>query len=368
MSNLFTANLSQTKQIILDSINNHRVPYITSSPGKGKSAIIKEFAKERNLKLIDVRLSTCLPEDLNGLPFKNNKNKAEYLPFDMFPLETDPIPEGYKGWLLFFDELSGAKMDVQIASYRIMLDREIGQHKIHKKCAIVAAGNNVTDNAGVEEMSTALASRLIHVSFDLTLEEWIFNFAIPNKIDPRIIGFLTYSPQSFNVFNPESTDKTFPCPRTWNMCSDLIKDKPVIKDNQNDYMYYISGSIGDSVATDFFAFTEYYSQLPTLDQIVNDLDIELPSNKPQLQFAFIQYLISNYGHYKNKLVYQDYCTKYKKQFNPNVNPFDQVIKSIDKINNFEIKIIFGRALVQIDNSVMSNSSFMQMQHKNFKGN
>lgn len=91
------------------------VSYIVGSPGVGKSDTVKRVADKRGLKVIDLRLSQCDPTDLNGFPQTNGK-KGTYLPMDTFPLATDEIPEGYKGWLLFLDEISSATPAIQAAA------------------------------------------------------------------------------------------------------------------------------------------------------------------------------------------------------------------------------------------------------------
>ena len=63
---------NQTKENIIRCIKAGLVPFIQSSPGLGKSSIVKEIAKEFNLKLIDHRLSTSAPEDMSGLPHFEN--------------------------------------------------------------------------------------------------------------------------------------------------------------------------------------------------------------------------------------------------------------------------------------------------------
>jgi MoxR-like ATPase len=78
------------------------VPFIQSSPGIGKSSIVKQIAKEYNLKLIDLRLSTCDPTDLTGLPHFE-EGRAVFSPFDIFPVSNDDIPKNKDGWLLFLN-------------------------------------------------------------------------------------------------------------------------------------------------------------------------------------------------------------------------------------------------------------------------
>ena len=93
----------QAKKYINNCLANKLVPYMVSSPGLSKSALVAEIANDANLKLIDLRLSQIEPHDLHGIPFQTNTGKASYLPFDTFPLESDPIPEGYSGWIILLN-------------------------------------------------------------------------------------------------------------------------------------------------------------------------------------------------------------------------------------------------------------------------
>ena len=121
---------------------------LLGAPGLGKSDVVKQVAKENNLKLIDFRLSTADPTDLSGLPFMDD-GRSIFLPNKSFPLITDALPphtdkygkqvlipvldengnhkvdaQGqpeynkphYDGWLLFLDEITNAPMSVQAAA------------------------------------------------------------------------------------------------------------------------------------------------------------------------------------------------------------------------------------------------------------
>ena len=120
LSELTEVPPSVAKQYILDCLQAGIVPFVTGSPGIGKSQIIKEIAKEMNWKVIDHRLSTSDVTDLLGLPHfvkkPNGKEVATFAPFDIFPTELDQIPEGYAGTLIFLDEFNSASEEVQAAA------------------------------------------------------------------------------------------------------------------------------------------------------------------------------------------------------------------------------------------------------------
>ena len=274
------------------------VPFIQGSPGIGKSALTKNTAKAMNYKVIDHRLSTSAPEDLSGLPSFQN-GKATFMPFDIFPTEDTPLPEGYDGWVLFLDEFNSAAKSVQAAAYKLILDRMVGQHKLHEKVAIVAAGNHATDRAIVNPLGTAMQSRLVHFKLVHNVDEWLEDVAFAENYDSRIIAYITWKPDALFDFRPDHNELTFCCPRTWEFMNRLIKGKTfnIVKDKNNNDIYEMdmlapmfAGTITSGTATGFIQFTKVFQNLPDIGQI-----LALPNATPipgdkALQWATVVHL------------------------------------------------------------------------------
>lgn len=279
----FQVSLNQAKEMVEDCLRVNLVPMLLGSPGCGKSAIIKQIAKEFNLKLIDLRLATAEPTDLLGFPrIDEERNKAGYVPMDTFPLESDPIPDGYEGWLLFLDEMNSADKDLQKAAYKLIYDREVGSQKLHSKCRIVGAGNLLTDNAIVEELSTALQSRLIHIEVVLNWEEWLA-WADENQLDHRVRAFTRFKQgELLFKFDPDHNDKTFACPRTWDFASTLIKGTGKLTFTKQGLL---CGTLSEGVGREFAGFCEIYEQLPTLDSIAANPEHHPMPDEPSIQYA-----------------------------------------------------------------------------------
>lgn len=282
---------SDAKKAAITCVVAGLVPFIQSSPGLGKSSLTHEIAKGGNLKLIDVRLSQCAPEDLQGLPMKKLIGKTEratFTPFDTFPLEGDPLPPGKDGWLLFLDEFNSASKSVQAAAYKLVLDRMVGNHRLHPAVAIVCAGNLQTDKAIVNQMSTAMQSRLIHIVMESDKAEWI-DWATSTDIDYRVIGFIEFQPKKLHLFNPDHQELTFPCPRTWEFVSKLVKNKQDI----SDMIPLLSGAISPGVALEFVKFCEEYTRIPKLSAIVNDPKNTMVPVELSTRFAVLTMLMAN---------------------------------------------------------------------------
>lgn len=266
-------SLHKAAEIIPLLMQANVVPFMHGSPGLGKSAVVKAIADKYNLKLIDVRLSQLDPSDLLGFPTFDQK-KVVFKPVELFPLEGDPIPEGYKGWILFLDEANGASHSVQMASYRLILDREVGNHKLHPNVKIVAAGNLETDGAIVNTMSSALISRFAHIKVKLDKKEWL-DWATASGIDYRITSFLTFKKDLLYTFNPDATDP-YASPRTWEMVSKVIKNLGTVDNKHKDL---IATMIGEGVAREFITYIKLYKEIPTFDQIMKDPEgVEISPN------------------------------------------------------------------------------------------
>jgi hypothetical protein len=256
--------IKQAKELVMDVLKAGLTPMLHGSPGTSKSALGRQIAKENNLMFIDVRLSSMDPVDLNGLlTLDKESNKASYTPMDLFPLEKDTVPAGYAGWLIMFDEINSASLSIQAACYRIILDRQVGTHNLHKNVAMIAAGNKSTDKAIVNRMSTAMQSRLVHLDIVPNPKGWL-EWAEEVNIDYRIRAFIGFSPDSLHVFNPNHNDFTFANSRTWEFVHKIIHTWATIPLSK---LPILAGTIGEGVARSFLTYCEIFTKLPTIDQI-----------------------------------------------------------------------------------------------------
>lgn len=271
---------SQLLPLVSNVLQAGLVPMIAGSPGIGKSDLVRALAKQFNLKVIDHRLSTSDPTDMSGLPATQGE-KATFLPFDLFPTQDAEVPDGYDGFLLFLDEINSAPQSVQAAAYKLVLDREVGQHRLHDKCACITAGNLQTDGAIVNRLGTAMQSRLVHFEMAADADEWL-SWAYSEGVDSRVTAFINYAPEKLHSFDPGHNDKTFPCPRTWHFLSRYLG---VVGNLVNNDIHALAGTIGEGTAREFMTFCEIEKDLVTFDQIVkNPTKIDLPTEPSTTYF------------------------------------------------------------------------------------
>ncbi len=278
---------SQAVRMIIAAIKARVVPIMKGSPAIGKSAIVRQVAREYNLKVIDLRLSQCDPTDLAGFPTIIEGRKADYMPMAHFPIEGDLLPINletglpYAGWILFLDEMTSAPPAIQAASYKLALDRMVGSHHIHKNCAIVGAGNLETDGAIVYTMSTALQSRLLHFELICDVKEWN-DWATAHGIDYRITSYMNYKPGCIYTFSPDHTDCTYASPRTWEFADRILK---ATDEGSADRLPLLAGAISEGVAREFMGFMKIHEELLTPAQIIAKPETVKVPSEPSILFA-----------------------------------------------------------------------------------
>jgi hypothetical protein len=314
------------------------VPMLHGSPAMGKSSIVKQIAEDFNLELIDLRLSQCDPTDLLGFPFIDKEaGKAQYVPMATFPIEGDTPPAGKAGWLLFLDEINSADRATQKAAYKLVLDKMVGMEKLHSSVALMAAGNLATDNAIVEEMGTALQSRMVHIEATVNHKDWI-EWADAQGIDHKIISFINFKPTLLYSFDPDHSDKTFASPRTWEFADKLLK---AIPENDSTLRPLIIGTIGEGPGAEFLSFCRVYGSLPTLDQLLID-----PENAPLSTEVSVMYAMTGFIAH-------------------NINESNaQALMTYVSRMSLEFQIITIRSAIRIEKSILTNEAVQNWISRN----
>lgn len=304
----------EIKEDVLSCLKTNQVPLILGSFGIGKSSLAREIAEEYDLYLIDCRVTSMLVEDFQGLPTKNG-DVASYLPFDTFPTASTPIPEGYKGWLLFLDELTLADNDIQKPMYKLILDRAIGNHTLHENVFMMAASNREEDSILVNSISMGIKTRLTTLHMKADTEQWLNTYAYKNRIDSRIITFINMMPSELNNYKAgDDTKITCAIPRTWEKLSHLIKNIPTEELLKRRNL--IRGTVGDSACSNFLAFINSFDEITEYKHIIADPEKARIPDKKSARFANVSIAANNLESSKKQKEELDLCTQYFKRYDP----------------------------------------------------
>lgn len=166
----------------------------------------------------------------------------------------------------------------------------VGDYHLNERLIIVAAGNKDTDNAIVEEMSSALASRLTHLYSEVSKDDWL-DWAVRNGIHPKITSFINFKPGCLYTFSPESDDAdTYACPRTWEMVSKILQQ--TTGDITKVEKALLQGTLGSGTAQEFLAYLRLFTRLPDMKTLLaNPSTAKLPE-EPGVLYALTGSLAS----------------------------------------------------------------------------
>ena len=256
-------------------------------PGIGKSDIARQVAERRQAQYWDLRATTLDPVDLRGLPYLEedpdavNGKITRWAPPDLLPPQNSQEQH-----LINLDEITTVSDAVQAALYQLVLDRACGDYKLPEGAAIIACGNRQTDRAVAHRMSSALASRFVHLTLKTSVDEWC-QWATRAKIRIEIVSFIArFRPQLLHDFDPNSQNPAQPCPRTWQAASRILEGW-----SQNAALRpgigrkLLEGAVGPPAAREFDAYLKIWRNLPDPTLIIqNPQTAEIPE-QPDVLFA-----------------------------------------------------------------------------------
>ena len=261
------SSLTKSLNTLIENKVKHSV-FIWGAPGIGKSSAVTQVAKDKDLELIDLRISQLAPTDIRGLPYTKD-GRAHFAPPSFLPTDGEGI--------LFLDELNMASPSVMGIAQQLILDRQVGDYKVPEGWFIVAAGNRTEDRAAISQMPAPVANRFIHFHIDSSLDSWK-EYAIGAGINEKILAFLNFRPQL--LYNFEKNQSAWPSPRSWEFANTLL-----------NIDLSIESAVGSGAASEFYAYQTIYTELPNVDLIFDGEDIPVP-HEPSLIYAVCGALIN----------------------------------------------------------------------------
>ena len=185
-------------------------------PGAAKSAIAQQVAADAGRQYVDVRALLLDPVDLRGIPWRDSADRTRWAPPAFLPPTNDP-----GRWLINLEELPSAVPMVQAALYQLVLDRKVGEYELPEGASLIACGNRESDRGVVHRMPTPLASRFVHLEIRVDAQDWLA-WGAANGIAPEVLFYIQMRPDMLHRFDPQSREKAFCCPRTWEMASNIV--------------------------------------------------------------------------------------------------------------------------------------------------
>jgi len=184
--NIVSVDTEMLIKLVESRIRNPKVNplLIYGAPGVGKTQIVKNVLKAiqgENAGFLDFQLSLKEHDDFFLPTYNVDRTVAVDVPKSYLPVykptgnpERDKELDAKCGkGLIFLDELSQAKSQVQAVMLKLVNERILGEdYKLGSGWAVIAASNRDADEVGGHELNKALLNRFSIVNYEPMFKDW----------------------------------------------------------------------------------------------------------------------------------------------------------------------------------------------------
>lgn len=213
---------TRSTKAMLDAAIDARMPaMLVGAPGTGKTATVKQIAKDRGYKLITLVGSRMDPTDVAGLPkaaslgVDENDEPIEATVYLSPKWEVEILR--HKKVILFLDEWSNSSGAVQAAFLTILQDREFPNgHAFPDETIVIGAMNPAEEAADGYEMALPTTNRIFWINWEPTVASWLDGMSSAWGADVseeelrwkrKIVGFIKDNPTWLHQ-PPKDTETT----------------------------------------------------------------------------------------------------------------------------------------------------------------
>ncbi len=184
------------------SLRSSIVPLFIGNPGLGKTVILKEFAKEKGINIVEFITSQRNPFEISGMamPDRDLKKMSIWDFDDMLKLKD--------GDILFFDEVLNGNPVVLNACLTLLESRTMISGKKLPDIMVVAAANH----QGMVPLTPQIKERFVWYNVEFDRDMWkdymAVKYRMPRMMSNKLCDLIVKEDfKSNNFYSPRSVDK-----------------------------------------------------------------------------------------------------------------------------------------------------------------
>ena len=253
------SELASTLALLVEA----RQPVVVwGGPGCAKSQIAQQVAVQAGREYVDVHALLLDPVDLRGIPWRDGADRTRWAPA-CFPAALGrgrKLADQPGGTALGSADGAGGPVSARARP-------QMRRVRLPEGAALIACGNREGDRGVVHRMPAPLASRFVHLEIRVDAADWCA-WGAANGIAPEVLFFVSMRPELLHAFNPQSTEKAFPCPRTWEIVSNIVHRRGGLDPVAERALF--RGTVGEAAAVEFSAFLQVWHELPHPRTVIDD--------------------------------------------------------------------------------------------------
>lgn len=263
------------EDIVEVCINSNIAVFMHGKTGTGKTE--RMLALDKDLELVDFGCTSS--DGFTGIIAKdfNSKELFLYEPYWYKSLCQKCKEEPDKIHILFLEELTNAKSDVQKVAFEVTLNKTLTNSgfRLHlpENAVVCAAGNEAKESKSANVLSEPLFGRFAHVYIDTDSEAWL-KWALKRKKEGRTLKYKKHEKR--NTIHPAIVDyikvngnrvlrtpyngvTPNADPRKWALASQALYES----NNPN----VLRAFVGEDITKDFIKFSQL--NLVTVDDVLS---------------------------------------------------------------------------------------------------
>lgn len=264
-----TSKLSQHLDYSIAAASNM---VIIGRRGSGKSIIGKERIQQSGCREVYINLSVFERPDLAGIPRVFNQDpKARFIDY-FLPRMYEPLMEGKKKVVIFFDEADKADDSIFHPLLEISQFHSLNGTSFPNLQSCIFTGNLISE--GSKRIHPALMDRAEAYLLQPNAISWL-EWAAKVGIHPAVYAFIRDNPHRLFGSDQLSDDMLVdPSPRSWEMASNIIKFGEEHNYEIELILEKVCGFVGRQVGAEFRNYyTHYKVLLPFVESVFNGEDV-----------------------------------------------------------------------------------------------
>jgi len=281
------------------------IPYWKGEPGIAKTALSQKMCLTSGMNFVPTHYGQKPIEEVSGLPqyqditlntgevFKGTRWTMPDILTDLYKIAEDKSK--ITVWLL--DDFHLASPGMMALGYEMFTERKLRGYEIPKNVAILLAGNTSAKAGSKKNLFSAVANRCAIFPVFMDFDYWKKEFAIPNNVNSKILGFLSNPSYRKYVQEEEQLDKPWASYRAWTKFSNILSPLEEIGPiSLPDILYYTAAHCGDEAASKFAAYYKIYSEVEVEKIFDKKIPVIIPSD---MSNQYI-YMIANISEFNKR--------------------------------------------------------------------
>jgi len=341
---------------------------ILGSPGCGKSDLMRQICEENGWGLVVKYLSNMSLEQITGIPCRVEDGehakftKPEIFNFDSLDYEPDRYKAGETVTVLLIDDFHLADKIIQKYLFQLLTYKAINSYKLPKNCAIIMAGNKLTDKALAHTIPAPVMNRIAVYGVKADPNDWLTNFAFSHNIRHDITSFISSRGDKYLYQDPIESEP-WASPRSWTFLSEQLDMYEKLYSNMmiSDVKKISDSLIGSEFSAEFISYRELFSKwniskLAAMNEqnLINTFNTEVAKSP-----------IAGYAIVNSTMAWLINETK-KLEFNEKLDKTKEVVKAAYKIMTSMLQVKCKG--IQIKPLVIAGTTYLYTYGSSLKGN